>query len=164
MLAGGHLVPEVSNRAFLPTVLTDVTPDMKVFGEETFGPLVSLYKVDSDEQALSLVNATNYGLNSAIWSGDLKVAQSMAIRVEAGTVNINDGYAAAWGSIHAPSGGFKDSGLNHRHGVEGIVKYTDVQTVATQRLIHIGAPKWLGEKAWAKVLHTYLKAQRRFDL
>ncbi|MBM7824760.1 acyl-CoA reductase-like NAD-dependent aldehyde dehydrogenase [Arcanobacterium pluranimalium] len=164
VLAGGHLVPEVSKRAFLPTVLEGVTPDMHVFGEETFGPLVSLYPFETDEQALSLVNATNYGLNSAIWSGNVKIAQSMALRVEAGTVNINDGYAAAWGSIHAPSGGFKDSGLSHRHGEEGIVKYTDVQTVATQRLMHIGAPKILGEKVWARILHSYLKVQRRFDL
>ncbi|MFC5370722.1 succinic semialdehyde dehydrogenase [Arcanobacterium bovis] len=164
VLAGGRLVPEVSKRAFLPTVLEGVTPDMQVFGEETFGPLVSLYKFDTDEQALSLVNDTNYGLNSAIWSGDVKIAQSMALRVEAGTVNINDGYAAAWGSIHAPSGGFKDSGLSHRHGEEGIVKYTDVQTVATQRLMPIGAPKLLGEKVWANLLHSYLKVQQRFDL
>ncbi|MDY5584593.1 MAG: succinic semialdehyde dehydrogenase [Arcanobacterium sp.] len=164
VLAGGYFDTAIAKRAFRPTVLTDVTPEMLIYSEETFGPMVSLYKVSSDDEAVSLINSLNYGLNGGIWSGDLKVARELAKRFHTGTVNINDGYAAAWGSIHAPSGGFKDSGMSHRHGPEGIIKYTDVQTVATQRLMHIAAPEQVGEKLWATALTAYLKVQHKLHI
>lgn len=164
LLAGGELRTDIAPRAFPPTVLTDVTPDMRVFAEETFGPVVSLYKVDSDEEALEKANATNYGLNGAIWSSDLKTAQKLAKRLLTGSVNINDGYAATWGSIGAPTGGIKDSGLADRHGREGILKYTDTQTVATQHIMHIAAPKWLGEKNWARFMHVFSSIQHKLRI
>ena len=76
-------------------------------------------------------------------------------------VNVNDGYAALWGSIKAPSGGVKQSGLSHRHGVEGITKYTDMHVVATQKVMPLMAPAFLSEKAWSRVLTGFVKAQRR---
>ena len=59
----------------------------------------------------------------------------MARRINAGTVNVNEAYASAWGSVDAPMGGFKDSGLGRRHGREGIIKYTESKNIAVQRLI-----------------------------
>ncbi|XCB31000.1 aldehyde dehydrogenase family protein [Arcanobacterium hippocoleae] len=154
------MLPQISQRAVAPTILTGVTPQMKIYAEETFGPVVSLYRVESDEEALRLVNNTRYGLNSAVWTGDLRAGEALAARINAGSVNVNDGYAAAWGSIAAPSGGMKDSGVGHRHGPEGILKYCDVRTVAVQKLMHLAAPKWLGEKTWARLLSGYVQLRR----
>ncbi len=164
VLSGGKLLPEVAKRAFRPTILVGVTPEMDVYAEETFGPVVSLYKVSSDEEALKRANDTNYGLNGAIWSANLREAKQIASKMQSGSVNINDGYSAAWGSMGAPNGGIKDSGLAHRHGAEGILKYTDARTVATQRLMHIAAPKWMGEKAWATGLNTWMTIQHKLHL
>ena len=165
VLAGGKALPEVSQYAWAPTVLTGVTPEMDLFANETFGPVVSLYRVASDEAALRLANTTDYGLNAAIWSSDMRAAQKLAVQIHAGAVNINDGYAAAWGSMKAPSGGMGISGIGRRHGLDGIVKYTDAQAVATQRLMHIGAPGRigpleLGEKKWAELLSVYMKLKK----
>ncbi len=161
VLTGGKPLPHVGPNAYAPTVLTGVTPEMDVFAEETFGPVVSLYEVDSDDDAVRLANDTSYGLNSAIWTGNFAAAEELAQRVKTGMVNINDGYAAAWASIGAPSGGVKASGMSHRHGPEGIIKYTDIHVTASQRLMPVAAPPVLGEKGWARLLTGFLKTQRR---
>ncbi len=72
--------------------------------------------------------------------------------MQAGTVNVNEGYAAAWGSMDAPMGGFKDSGLGRRHGREGIWKYTEVQTIAVQRGLPVMRLPLLDQEQNAKVL------------
>jgi acyl-CoA reductase-like NAD-dependent aldehyde dehydrogenase len=89
---------------------------MDVFSEETFGPVVSIYGFTSDDEALALVNASRYGLNTSVWGRDTIRARAFASRVQAGTANVNEGYAAAWASLDAPMGGFKDSGLGRRQG------------------------------------------------
>lgn len=132
---GGRTRPDVGPLFYEPTVLTDVTPGMSVYAEETFGPVVSVYRFDSVEEALELANASDYGLNASIWSRDVRGARRLATRIEAGTVNVNEAYGAAWGSVDAPMGGFKLSGLGRRHGAEGILKYTQSQTVADQRFV-----------------------------
>ncbi|MDD7465589.1 MAG: succinic semialdehyde dehydrogenase [Actinomycetaceae bacterium] len=168
VLAGGKPLPEAGRFGYAPTVLTGVTPEMDIFAHETFGPVVSLYRVGSDAEAIQLANATEYGLNSAIWSSDLKAARRMAVQLKTGAVNINDGYAAAWGSMKAPSGGMGISGIGRRHGLEGILKYTDPQAVATQRIMHIAAPGKVGpfvidEEKWAAALSVYMKLLRHIS-
>ena len=64
----------------------------------------------------------------------------MAARLRAGTVNVNEAFAAAWGSIDAPMGGMGDSGMGRRHGVHGLTKYTESQTIARQRLVNLAPP------------------------
>lgn len=146
--AGGNARPDIGALFYEPTVLTGVTPEMELFSEETFGPVVSVYPFASDEEALSLANDSCYGLNASIWSSDLKTALRMARRIEAGTVNINESYSAAWGSVDAPMGGWKDSGTGKRHGAEGLLKFTESQTVAVQRgvALDLSAP-WLRKKS-----------------
>ncbi len=160
VLAGGEPLPGVGQFGYMPTVLTGVTPDMDVFGEETFGPVVSLYRVDSDDDAVARVNDTPYGLNASVWTRDYEQAEAIARRINAGMVNINDGYAAGWGSIGAINGGMKDSGVGGRHGPEGITKYTDSRLVASQRILPIAAPPGLGEHRWSKVMTSFLKLVR----
>ena len=76
------------------------------------------------------------------------------------TVNVNEGYAAAWASHDAPIGGMKDSGVGRRHGREGILKYTEAQTVAAQYLVPIAPAFGLSDKTYAKALTAGLKLMK----
>jgi acyl-CoA reductase-like NAD-dependent aldehyde dehydrogenase len=114
-------------------VLSGVLPTMRVYAEETFGPVVSVYPVVDDEDAITRANDTEYGLSASLWSADLDAARRLAGRIRAGAVNINDGYLSAIGSVAAPMGGMKASGLGRRHGADGILRYTEAQTIAAQR-------------------------------
>ncbi|MBP9147101.1 MAG: succinate-semialdehyde dehydrogenase (NADP(+)) [Thermoanaerobaculia bacterium] len=158
---GGKARPDMGPLFFEPTILTGVTPDMLLFADETFGPVVSVYPFASNQQAIELANATEYGLNASIWSRDTELACRMATRIHAGTVNINEAYAAAWGSVEAPMGGFKSSGLGRRHGAEGILKYTEAQTVAVQRGMAIAAPTGVPDEVFGRWMTQALRALRR---
>ncbi len=145
VLAGGRKRADLGPFFYAPTVLTDVTEEMECCRNETFGPLVSIYPVDTVEEAVKRANDTEYGLNASIFAGSVAQAQKIADKLRAGTVNINEGYAAAWGSTAAPMGGMGISGVGRRHGEEGLLKYTEPQTVAAQRFIGldgmVGVPR-----------------------
>ncbi|WP_444970571.1 succinic semialdehyde dehydrogenase [Streptomyces sp. SAI-25] len=157
VLAGGRARPDLGPLFHEPTVLTDVTPDMTVYGHETFGPVVSIHTYRDVEEAVALANATSYGLNASVWSRDGARGRAVAARVRAGTVNVNEAFAAAWGSVDAPMGGMGDSGLGRRHGAEGILKYTEPQTVAHQRIQGFTPPARIGPERWAALLTGALK-------
>lgn len=161
VLAGGRPRPDVGPFFYEPTVLADVTPEMTLSTEETFGPVVSLYRVRSDEEAVALANASRYGLNFSVWTGDAHRGRELARRLEAGTVNINEAYGAAWCSTGAPMGGFKDSGLGRRHGGHGIEKYTEPQTVAVQRVLTTWGPRGLSPEHWDTLLTAGMRILRR---
>jgi len=152
VLAGGHARPDLGPYFHEPTLLEGVTPSMAVCDEETFGPVVSLYRFRDEDEAVRRVNATAYGLNASVWTKDTRRGRALAARIKAGTVNVNEGYGPAWGSVDAPMGGMGDSGLGRRHGAEGLLKYTETQTVAVQRLQGFGAPRQLSDEQWARVL------------
>jgi len=161
LLAGGHAVAQAGPAGYAPTILAGVTEDMDVFAEETFGPVVAVYPVSGEDEAVRLANATAYGLNASVWSRDARRGVRIAKRIHAGTVNVNEGYAAAWASLDAPMGGMKASGLGRRHGAEGILKYTEAQTIAVQRLVNLQAPRGMGQETWARALVSYLEVLRR---
>lgn len=137
VVAGGRRRADLGPYFYEPTVLAGVTDDMDCYADETFGPVVSIYPVDSTDEAIELANATRYGLNASVFAGSSAEANAIADRLRAGTVNINEGYAAAWASTAAPMGGMGVSGVGRRHGDEGLLKYTEPQTVAEQRFIGI---------------------------
>jgi succinate-semialdehyde dehydrogenase/glutarate-semialdehyde dehydrogenase len=134
VLAGGKPRPDVGPLFYEPTVLDDVSPEATCFGEETFGPLVSVYRVSSDAEAVKLANATPFGLNASVWSKDRRRATRIARRIAAGTVVVNEAYSVGWGSVASPMGGMKDSGLGRRHGAVGILRFTESQTIAAQKI------------------------------
>jgi succinate-semialdehyde dehydrogenase/glutarate-semialdehyde dehydrogenase len=161
VLAGGRARPDLGPLFFEPTVLTDVTAAARCFAEETFGPLVSIYRFAELDEAVARANATSYGLNASVWTRSARRGHEVAARLHSGTVNINEGYGAAWGSVDAPMGGMGDSGLGRRHGAEGLLKYTEAQTVARQRLMNIAPPGNVSHDAFAKVMTRSLSLMRR---
>ena len=165
-VAGGRPRPDLGPLFYEPTVLIHVTPGMQVFAEETFGPVVSVYPFASESEAVACANAGPYGLNASIWTRDTARAVRLAREIHAGNVGINEPYAATWGSVDAPCGGWKESGLSARHGREGILKFTRAQNVAIERLIPIGTPSWLPAEVharWMTRLLKFLRFIRVFD-
>ena len=162
VLTGGHARPDLGPYFFEPTVLADVKPEMVVCTEETFGPVVSIYRYTDTDDVVRRANASQYGLNASVWTGNARAGRRLAARLKAGTVNINDGYAAAYGTIDAPMGGMKDSGVGRRHGRDGILKYTEPQTIVTQWLV-VGVEPLFGLRfgRWAGLLTQTLRLLKR---
>ncbi|WP_116112566.1 succinic semialdehyde dehydrogenase [Austwickia chelonae] len=160
VLTGGQERPDLGPWFYEPTVLTGVTEEMEVCREETFGPVVSVYRVADDNEAVALANDTCYGLNASVWTRDIARGRALAARIEAGTVNVNEGYGAAYGSTAAPMGGFKSSGVGRRHGGEGILKYTEAQTIAVQRVQGLGVPPQLSVGRFTEAMTVFLKMMK----
>jgi acyl-CoA reductase-like NAD-dependent aldehyde dehydrogenase len=152
LLAGGKARPDLGPYFYEPTILADVRPGMKAYADETFGPVVSLYRYTDIDRAVEQANDTRYGLNASVWSRSHSKAIDVAKRIRSGTVNINEPYSATWGSVDAEIGGMKESGMSRRHGREGILKYTEPQTVSVQRFIPIGPFGGMSETTYAKVM------------
>jgi acyl-CoA reductase-like NAD-dependent aldehyde dehydrogenase len=160
LLAGGRARPDIGPLFYEPTVLTNVTPDMALHGDETFGPVIALYSFASDEEAIARANDTRYGLNASVWSRSTAHAMRVAQRIQTGTVNVNEVYGATWGSTASPIGGMKESGVGRRHGSEGILKYTEAQTIAVQRGLPLAPPHFLPERLYAELMPQLLRAMR----
>jgi succinate-semialdehyde dehydrogenase/glutarate-semialdehyde dehydrogenase len=138
VLAGGRPRPDAGPCFYEPTVLDGVTPAARCHLDETFGPVVSVYRVGSDGEALALANLGDYGLNASVWTRDLNRGRRLARQIRAGTVSVNEGFIASWASMDSPMGGRKESGLGRRHGEEGLLRFTESQTIAVQRVVGLG--------------------------
>jgi succinate-semialdehyde dehydrogenase/glutarate-semialdehyde dehydrogenase len=161
VLAGGRARPDLGPYFYEPTVLADVRDDMTLFADETFGPVVAVSTFATEDEAVERANRGPYGLNFSVWTRDAERGRRLATRLHAGTVNVNEGYIATWGSVDAPMGGMKASGVGRRHGEPGIVKYTEQQTVAVQRLLPLAPPPLIGQRLWARLITAGLRLLRR---
>ena len=130
VVAGGRARADLGPLFYEPTILAGVTPDMESFAGETFGPVVAVHVVRSVEEAINAANDSEYGLNASVLSGSVARAAAVARRLDAGSVNINEGYRATFGALGAPQGGMKRSGLGRRNGPEGILRYAQSRTIA----------------------------------
>ncbi|MFC4357403.1 succinic semialdehyde dehydrogenase [Halobium salinum] len=162
VLTGGRERPDVGPYVHEPTVLTGVTEEMTLYREETFGPLVAVYEVDDVKEAVRRANDSPYGLNGSVWTEDERLGEHVAEHLECGTVNVNDAYLATWGAVDAPMGGMNDSGLGRRHGPEGLLKFTESQTVAVNDgPVLGGSPSGFPGAWWERGMTAYLRARRK---
>lgn len=111
---------------FQPTVLTDVTNEMRVVREEIFGPVAAIMPFETEDEVVALANDTEYGLAAGVWTQNLARAHRMARRLDAGTVWVNT-YRAM--SPMSPRQGFKSSGVGIEHGLESMHEYTRLKSV-----------------------------------
>ena len=132
IVVGGKPVPELGPNFYLPTVLTDVTDEAKLFRSEVFGPVVAIESYDDIEDAIAKANDTDYGLNASV-VGPEREAVRVASKLKAGSVNVNEGYRASFASMGSPMGGMKSSGMGRRNGKQGMLRYTDTRTIGIAR-------------------------------
>ena len=160
VLAGGRHRPDVGPLFFEPTVLDGVPPGALCATEETFGPVVSVQRVASDAEAVAVLNDTEYGLNASIWTGDARRGARLARSVVAGTVSVNEAFIATWGAVAAPMGGRRASGLGRRHGRDGLLRFTEPQTIAVQRGAGFGVLYAQGPERFSELFTHLLQAAR----
>jgi succinate-semialdehyde dehydrogenase / glutarate-semialdehyde dehydrogenase len=161
VLTGGRPRPDIGPLFYEPTVLARVDPRMTCFGNETFGPVVSLYRFTAEADAIERANQGSYGLNASIYSRDASRARAMAQQIRCGTVNINEAYGASFGSIDSPMGGMRESGLGRRQGPEGIHRYTEPQAVAAQRLVRFAPMLGMSDETYVKLQTAALRLMKK---
>lgn len=129
----GRKDPARDGLFFQPSVVTGVTPGMKIWQEETFGPMIAVMKFKDEQEALRLANGTSYGLNASVWTKDKKKAHRVAYGLESGSCCIND-VESNYIISDLPFGGVKESGIGRVYGEEGLRNFTNIQSVLTDRL------------------------------
>lgn len=127
LVVGGAEPPEGLDRGFYvqPTVFSDVTPDMTIAREDIFGPVLAILPYDTEEDAIRIANATDYGLAGGVWSASEERAVAVARRMRTGQVEIN---GAAFNPL-APFGGFKQSGHGRELGPYGVLEFTEMKSL-----------------------------------
>jgi acyl-CoA reductase-like NAD-dependent aldehyde dehydrogenase len=110
-----------------PALMTGVAATHRVFHEEIFGAALAITPFDDVEEAVALANATEYGLNAGIFTRHIDTAIAVALRVDAGQIDIN-GWGTG-GAVEVPFGGFKQSGFGREKGVDGLLHYTQIKSI-----------------------------------
>jgi acyl-CoA reductase-like NAD-dependent aldehyde dehydrogenase len=161
VITGGRARPDLGPFYYEPTILEGVTPDMTCFGHETFGPVVAAYRFHDEADAIDRANEGDYGLNASIYSRDGARARAIARQIRCGTVNVNEGFNATFGSIEAPMGGMRSSGLGRRQGSEGVLRFTETQSVATQRVTPVAPRFGISDERYAQAMTLALRAMHK---
>jgi acyl-CoA reductase-like NAD-dependent aldehyde dehydrogenase len=128
---------------YKPTIFTDVRNDMRIAQEEIFGPVLSVIKYDSVEDAIAMANDSIYGLGGGVWSRDIPRALNVAKRIRTGTVWINDYHLL---NAYAPFGGYKQSGVGRELGTWGLREYQQT------KYIHLDQVPTKDQKFWLQIL------------
>src|SRR3954470_11622820 len=131
VLVGGKRA-QGPGRFFEPTVVVDVTHEMKLMQDETFGPILPVMKVRDEDEALRLANDSRYGLNSSVWTKDIAKGERIAARIQAGSTCVNDA-VSNYAAQELPFGGVKESGIGVRHSAAGIRKYCNAHAIMVTR-------------------------------
>ena len=127
IVTGGKRPANLKGAYFLPTILTNVKPNMKVWHEEVFGPVLPIVSFKTDEEAIKLANDTEYGLGAVVCSKDVERAENIAKEIEAGNIDINNGNH--WVAC-TPFGGYKNSGMGREHGRHGFQELCKIKVIA----------------------------------
>jgi acyl-CoA reductase-like NAD-dependent aldehyde dehydrogenase len=121
---------DVTGNIMQPAIVDGVTPDMAIYQQESFGPIVSILRFDSDEEAIRLANDSEYGLSSAVFSRDIGRAMAVAQRIESGICHING--PTVHDEAQMPFGGVKGSGYGRFGGKAAIAEFTDLRWITIQ--------------------------------
>ncbi|WP_152004820.1 aldehyde dehydrogenase [Desulfoluna spongiiphila] len=127
LIYGGKAVDAGAGKCIEPTIFDNVTPEMSLFNDEVFGPVLAVTTFKTEEEAIELANATKYGLASSIYTSDIRRAHRVSQRIKAGTVSVN---CFSEGDIGTPFGGYKMSGFGGRDkGFEALEQYMATKTI-----------------------------------
>jgi acyl-CoA reductase-like NAD-dependent aldehyde dehydrogenase len=140
-LVCGGMPLEGQGYYYLPTILGNVTREMRIFKEEVFGPVVAITKFSTIQEAVELANDSEFGLGASIWTRDMATAHKMANQVDAGVVWINGHHH---NDPSSPWGGLKNSGMGRENGIEAFNAYTQPKSI----MFNYGAKSdWFGDKS-----------------
>ena len=132
VLAGGRRNPSYAGLFYEPTVLAQVTHEMDIMREETFGPVLPIMRVRDEEEALRLANDSPYGLNANVWTRDKRRGERLAKALESGSAVVND-CMLTYGIAESPFGGVKDSGIGQVNGEIGLRSFCHAQSILIDR-------------------------------
>ena len=144
LILGGKRLIELGPNFYAPTLLADVTHDMRLMREETFGPVLPVAPFNSDDEAVRLANDSDFGLAASVWTSNRRRGEAMAAQLKAGTVMVND-VISCFGIAEAPHGGFKFSGIGRTHGEMGMAEKVQVKHVDVDLLPNVPKPWWFGD-------------------
>ena len=164
VLSGGRRRPDIGPLFYEPTILSGVLPTMASYSDETFGPVVAVYPFKNENEVIDAVNDTPFGLGGSVWTRDSKRGREAALRIHSGMVNVNEAYAATFGSVAASIGGMGASGLGRRNGPEGILRYTETQAIARQTGIPLAPFFGMSPEKYAKYMTSALRLLKRIGM
>jgi acyl-CoA reductase-like NAD-dependent aldehyde dehydrogenase len=143
VLTGGTRSPELGPNFYAPTVLADVTHQMQIMREETFGPVLPVAPFDSESEAIALANDSEFGLAASVWTRNSQRGEAVARNLIAGTVMVND-VISCFGISEAPHGGVKGSGIGRAHGRHGMEEMVRVKYLDVDRMPRVKKLWWYG--------------------
>jgi acyl-CoA reductase-like NAD-dependent aldehyde dehydrogenase len=141
LLCGGKPRADLGPNFFEPTVLAGMNSTMRLFQEETFGPILAVQSVKDSEEAVACANDSTFALAASVWTGDAKRGQAIAARLRAGAVMVNDAISY-FGIAEAPHGGFGASGWGRTHGKAGLLEMVQTKYIDVDRLPGREKPWW----------------------
>jgi acyl-CoA reductase-like NAD-dependent aldehyde dehydrogenase len=132
VVLGGRTVSD-DGPVYAPTLIVDATPTMAFNTRETFGPVLPLVRVKDEEEAVRIANSGPFGLNASVWTKSRSKGRSIARRLHAGMVMVND-VLINFGIPELPYGGVKESGFGRMMGDEGLLEFSQVKAIADTRI------------------------------
>ena len=141
VLCGGNSRPDLGANFFEPTVIAGVDSSMKLFQEETFGPILAMQIVRDAEEAVARANDSPFALAASVWTGDRRRGEAIAHRLRAGAVMVNDAISY-FGIAEAPHGGCGASGWGRTHGKAGLLEMLQMKYIDVDRLPRSEKPWW----------------------